>query len=71
MKEGLRFLRTMVLASPPVLGTPRPSNDGHVMGLESSPFLTREWTHGATKYLVELVKEHIESYGTTIVKQQH
>ena len=71
MDEGLEFLGTMVLASPILLGTPRPSNDGHVVGLGSPPFLARKWTHGATKYLVKLVKERIESYGTTVFKQQH
>ena len=62
---------TMVLASPPILGAPGPSNDGHVAGLGSPPLLAREWTHGATKFLVELVKERIESYGTAVFKQQH
>ena len=71
MEEGLGFLGTMVLASPPVLGTPGPSNDDHIVGSGSPPLLAREWTHRATQYLVELVKEHIESYGTTIFKQQH
>jgi hypothetical protein len=71
MEEGLGFLGTMVLASPPILGTPGPSNDGHVVGLGSPPLLAREWTHGTTKYLVELVKERIETYGTAGFKQQH
>lgn len=48
IKEGLGFSGTMVLASPLVLGTPGLSNDGHVVGLESPPFLASEWTHGAT-----------------------
>jgi hypothetical protein len=61
----------MVLASPPILGTPGSSNDGNVVDLGSPPFLAREWTHRGTKYLVELVKERIESYGTTVFKQQH
>jgi hypothetical protein len=71
MKEGLGFLGSMVLASLPILGTPRSSNDGNIVGLGSPPLLAREWSHGATKYLVELVKERIESYGTTVFKQQH
>ena len=58
-----------MLASPPVLDTPRPSNDGHVVDLGSPPLLAREWTHRATKYLAELVKERIENYGTTVFKQ--
>jgi hypothetical protein len=71
MKEELRYFGTMVLASPPVLGTLGPSNDGHVVCLGSSPLLAREWTHEATKYLIKLVKERIESYDTTIFKQQY
>ena len=58
----------MLIASPPILGAPGLSNDGHVAGLELLPLLAREWTHGATKYLVELVKECIESYGTAVFK---
>ena len=58
-----------MLASPPVLGTPKSSNDRHVVGLRSPPLLAREWTHGATKYLIELVNEHIESYSATIYKR--
>jgi hypothetical protein len=68
MEEGLGFLGTMVLASLPILDTPGPSNDGYIVGLGSSPLHAREWTHGATKYLVELVKE---TYGTAVFKQQH
>ena len=60
-----------MLASPLVLGTLGPSNDGHIVGLGSPPLLTREWTHGGMKYLSKLVKKIIESYGTTIFKQQH
>ena len=71
MEEGLGFLGTMVLALPPILGTPGPSNDGNVVGLGSPLLLAREWTHGATKFLVELVKQRIESYGTAVFKQQH
>ena len=36
----------MVLALPPILGTPVASNDMHVVGLGSPPLLAREWTHG-------------------------
>ena len=57
-----------MLASLPILDTPGPSNHGHVVGLGSPPLLGREWTHGATKYLVELVEERIESYGTMVFK---
>jgi hypothetical protein len=46
MKEGLGFLGIMMFASPPVLGTPGPSNDGHIVGLGSPPLLAREWTNG-------------------------
>ena len=52
MKEGLGFLGTMVLTSPPVLGTLGPSTNGHVVDLGSPPLLAREWTHGATTYLI-------------------
>ena len=61
----------MVLASPLILGASGSSNDGHVAGLGFSPLLTRKWTHKATKYSVELVKDSIESYGTAVFKQQH
>ena len=61
----------MMLAEPPILGTPGPSSDGNIVDLGSPPLLAREWTHRATKYLVELVKEHIETYGTAVYKQQH
>ena len=33
MEERLGFLETMVLVSPPNLGVPGHSNDGHVTGL--------------------------------------
>jgi hypothetical protein len=52
-------------------GHSRTFNNGHVVALGSSPLLAREWTHGATKYIVKLVKECIESYGTMVFKQQH
>ena len=68
MEEGLGFLGTMVLASPPILGIPGPSNDGHIVGLGSPPLLAREWTHKAMKHLVELAKERIETYGTAVFK---
>jgi hypothetical protein len=57
MKEMLGFLGTKVFASPPLLGTPGPLNDGHVVSLGSPPLPAREWTHEATKHIVELVKE--------------
>ena len=34
MKEELGFLETMVVASPPILGTLAPSNDGHIVDLD-------------------------------------
>ena len=33
MEEELGFLRTMIIVSPPILGAPGHSNDGHVAGL--------------------------------------
>lgn len=66
MKNGLEFLGTVVFASPPVLGTLRPSTDGHIVGLGSPPLLARKWTHRVTEYLIELVKERIESCDTTV-----
>ena len=61
----------IVFASPPILGTPSlPIND-EISGLGSSSLSAREWTHSATKFLIELVKERIESYGTTVFKQQN
>ena len=63
MEEGLGFLGTMVLAS---------LQDLQLMStLGSPPLLVREWIHEATKYLIELVKERIEDYGTIVFKQQH
>ena len=53
----------MVLAPPS-----GPSSNGHVVGLGSPPLLVREWTHEATKYLIELVKEKLDSYGTSVFK---
>ena len=61
----------MILVSPSILGAPGPSKDGHVAVLGSPPLLAREWTNGATKYLVELVNERIESYVTAVFKHQH
>ena len=58
----------MVLASPLILGA---SNDGHVAGIRSPPLLAREWIPEAIKYLIELVKDRIESYDTEIFKNQH
>jgi hypothetical protein len=60
-----------VLASPPILVTRGPSNDGYIVNLGSPPLLAREWIHGATKYIVDLVIERIESYGTTVFELQH
>jgi hypothetical protein len=70
MEEGLGYWGIMVFASPPFLGTPRPSNEGHVVYLGPPLLLARKWIHGATKYLVELVKERIESNDTTVFKQE-
>ena len=71
MEEGLGFLGTMIIASPPHLSTPPPStSDVAIVGATS--FLpSREWTQASTKSLIELVKERIESYGTNIFKQKH
>ena len=71
MEEGLGFLGTMVLRSPPIFGAPKASNDRHVTSLGSPPLLARKWIHRATKYSVELVKDRIESYSTTVFKQQY
>ena len=70
MEEGLGFLGTITLTPPPVLGVLTPTN-GHIVGLESPPLLAKEWTHVAIKYLIEFMKERIESYGTNVFKQQH
>ena len=67
----MQNLGFMVFASPSVLGTLGPSTDGHVVGLGSPPLLPREWIRGATKNVMELVKERIESYGIIVFKQQH
>ena len=71
MEEGLGFLGTMIIASPPCLGTPPPStSDVAIVG--ATPSLpSREWTQASTKFLIELVKERIESYGTNVFKQKH
>ena len=65
------YLGKMILASPPILGTPSLPNNDEISGLGSSSLPAREWTHGATKFLIELVKERIESFGTTVFKQQN
>ena len=71
MKEGLGFLGTMIIASPPRLGTPPPSiSDVAIVGATLS-LPSREWTQVSTKFLIELVKERIESYETNIFKQKH
>ena len=62
------YLGKIVLASPPILGTPSLHTDDEISGLGSSSLSAREWTHGATKFLIELVKERIESFGTTVFK---
>lgn len=61
----------MVLASPPIFGTPASSTDGQIVDLGSPLFSAKEWIHVATKYLIELVKERIESYAIIVFKQQH
>ena len=71
MEKMLGFLGTMVLALPPILGVSESLNDGHVATCGSPLLLAREWTHEATKFLVELVKKSIESYCTAVFKQQH
>ena len=56
MEEGLCFLGTMIIASPPRLGSPPPStSDVAIVG--ATPSLpSREWTQASTKFLIELVK---------------
>jgi hypothetical protein len=71
MEEGMGYLGKIVLASPPILGTPSLPTDDEIAGLGSTSFPAREWTHSATKFLIELVKERIESFGTTMFKQQN
>ena len=71
MAEGLGFLGTMIIASPLRLGTPTPNtSDVAIMGA-TPPFPSREWTQAFTKFLIELVKERIESNGTNVFKQKH
>ena len=71
MEEGLGFLRTMIIASPPYLGTPPPSTSD-VAIVEATPSLpSREWTQASTKFLIELVNERIESYETNVFKEKH
>ena len=65
------YLGNIVFASPPILGTPSLPTDSKITVLGSSPLPAREWTHGATKFLIELVKEMNESFGTTLFKQQN
>ena len=71
MEEGLGFLGTMIITSPPCLGTPPPSTND-VAIVRATPLLpSREWIQVSTKFLIELVKERSESYGTNIFKQKH
>ena len=67
----MSYLGNLVLAFPPTLGIPPLPTDNEVTGLGSSPLPVREWTHSATKFLIELVKERIESFSTTVFKQQN
>ena len=65
------YLGNLILTSPPILGTPSLLTDSEIMGLGSSSLPAREWTHDATKFLIELVKERIECFGTMVFKQQN
>jgi hypothetical protein len=71
MEEGMGYLGKIVLASPLILGTPSLPTDDEISPLGSSSLPAREWTHSATKFLIELVRERIESFGTTVFKQQN
>ena len=71
MEEGIGFLGKIVFALPPILGTPSLPTDNKITGLGSLSLPAREWTHGATKFLIELVKDKIESFGTIMFKQQN
>jgi hypothetical protein len=46
------------------------SRDAREVG-EAPPLVSREWIEGATKYLLELVKEKIETYGSSLFQQKH
>jgi hypothetical protein len=77
MEQGLGFLRSMFIASPPGLGAPplgfgtpplpvpSPNRDAREVG-EAPPLVSREWTQGTTRCLLELVKEKIETYGFSL-----
>lgn len=65
------FFGTIVLASPPILSTLRPTNDEHVMDVRSPPLIAKKWTHKTIKYLVKLIKERTESYDIVVFKSHH
>lgn len=65
------YLEKIVLTSTPILGTPSLPTDSEIIGLGSSFLPAREWTDGATKFLIKLVKEMIESFGIMVFKQQN
>jgi hypothetical protein len=71
MEEGMGYLGKIVLASPPILGTPSLLTNDEISGLGFSSLSARECTHGATKFFIELVKERIESFSTMVFKQQN
>jgi len=53
MEEGMGYLGKIILASPQILGTPSLPTYDKIAGLGSSSLLAREWTYGATKFLIE------------------
>ena len=71
MEEGLDLLGTMIIAYPLHLDTPPPSTSDVAIVGATPPFPSREWIQASTKFLIELVKERIESYGTNVFKQKH
>ena len=73
MDERLGFLGTMIIASPPRLNTPPPSTSDVAIVRATPPLPSREWTQASTKFLINLVKERIESYevSTNAFKQKH
>ena len=60
----------MIDASPPNLGTLALTSYVTIVKA-TPPLVSKEWTQVATKYLIQLVKERIESYKITIYKQKY
>ena len=75
MEQGLGFLRNMLIASPPGLGAPSPPvpspNRDAREAEEVPPLVSRQWTQGATRCFLKLVKENIETYGSSLFQQKH